>query len=53
MELSTLLLFLAILVCPISMGGMMWNMNKNMDNRHMHMRSDNSVHNDHVNKSEE
>jgi len=53
MELSTLLLFLAILICPISMGIMMWKLNKNMDSRHIRMRSDNSVYNDHVKKSEE
>jgi len=53
MELSTLLLLLAIFVCPISMGIMMWKMNKNMDNHHTHMKSDGSVHTDHVKKSEE
>ena len=51
-ELSTLLLLLAILVCPISMGIMMWKMNKNMDDRHTHMKSDDSVHADHVKKTE-
>jgi hypothetical protein len=44
MELNTLLVLLAILVCPISMGIMMWRMNKNMDDRHMHMKSDDSTH---------
>ena len=53
MELSTLLLFLAILICPISMGIMMWKMNKNMDDRHMHMKSDDSSHADHIKKIEE
>jgi len=51
MELSTLILILAILACPICMSVMMWMMNKNMDNRHM--KSDDSVHADHVKKSEE
>lgn len=49
MELSTLLLFLAILICPISMGIMMWKMNKN-DDRHMHTKSDDSVNSDDKNK---
>lgn len=53
MELSTLLLFLAILVCPISMGIMMWKMNKNTGNRHMNMKSDDSSRADHMKKSEE
>lgn len=53
MELSTLLLFLAILICPISMGIMMWKMNKKMDNRHMNMKSENSAHVDHIKKSEQ
>ena len=53
MELSTLLLFLAILICPISMGIMMWKMNKNMDDHHRHMKSDDSAHVDHMTKSGE
>ena len=53
MELSTLLLLLAILVCPSSMGIMMWKMNKNMDTPNMDMKSDDSVHADHIKKSEE
>jgi len=50
MELNTLVLILAVLICPISMGIMMWNMNKNMDDRHTHMKSDDSVISDHKNK---
>ena len=50
MELNTLLLILAVLICPISMGIMMWNMNKNMDHRHRHTKSDDSVISDHKNK---
>ena len=53
MELSNLLLLLAILICPISMGIMMWKMNKNMDHRHMHMKSDDSTHAGHIKKSKE
>jgi len=30
MELSTILVFVAVLACPIAMGVMMWMMNKNM-----------------------
>lgn len=30
MELSTLLVFVAVLACPIGMGLMMWMMNRNM-----------------------
>lgn len=44
MELSTLLLFLAILICPISMGIMMWKMNKNMNDSQMHTKSDDKMH---------
>ena len=51
MELNTLLLFLAVLVCPISMSIMMWRMNKNMQDRHM--KSDHSVHSDPMKKGEE
>lgn len=53
MQLNSLLLLLAILICPISMGIMMWKMNKNMDDRHMHTKSNNSAHPDHIKKSEE
>ncbi len=52
MELSTLLLILAILVCPITMGIMMWKMNKNMDNHHMNMRHDDSGHVDREKKTD-
>jgi len=36
MELSTILLGLAVLACPITMGVMMWMMNKNMNGQHGH-----------------
>ena len=52
MELSTLLLFLAILICPISMGIMMWKMNKNKDDHQMHMKSDDKIHPGHIKKRE-
>jgi len=52
MELSTLLLFLALLICTISMGIMMWKMNKNMDDRHMHMKSDDKMSLGHIKKRE-
>lgn len=44
MELSTLLLILAILACPICMDTMMWMMNKNMGNDQMCMKSEDSAH---------
>ena len=47
MNLNTVLLILAVLVCPITMSIMMWMMNKNMDDRHMHMKSNNSIHSAH------
>ena len=50
MELNTLLLILAVLICPISMGIMMWKMNKNMDDRPRHTKSDGSVNSDGKNK---
>ena len=50
MELNTLLLLLAVLVCPITMGIMMWRMNKNMNHHHTHMKSDDSAHADHMKK---
>ena len=52
MELSTLLLFLAILICPISMGIMMWKMNKNKDDRQMRMKPDDKMHPGHIKKGE-
>jgi hypothetical protein len=52
MELNTILLIAAVLICPISMGIVMWKMNKNMDNRHMHTKSDDSAHAEHIKKSE-
>jgi hypothetical protein len=51
MELSTRLLLLAILNCFISIGSMMWKMNKNMDDRQM--SSDRLTHTNHIKKSEE
>lgn len=52
MELSTLLLILAILACPICMGIMMWMMKKNMGDHHAPMKSDDSIHVEHVRKGE-
>lgn len=48
MELSTLLLILAILAYPICMGVMMWTMNKNMANHAMQEKFDHSVHAEHI-----
>jgi hypothetical protein len=50
MELNTLLLILAVLICPICMGVMMWMMNKNMDERRRHTKSDDSVDSVHKNQ---
>jgi len=50
MELNTLVLILAVLICPICMGVMMWMMNKNMNDRHMHTKPDDSVNSDDENK---
>lgn len=36
MQLSTLLLFVGVLACPIAMGVMMWMMNKNMGGEKNH-----------------
>jgi hypothetical protein len=44
MELSTLLLALAILACPICMGVMMWIMNRNMGSQQNHSMSDHTAH---------
>jgi hypothetical protein len=52
MELNTILLIAAALICPISMGIVMWKMNKNMDSRHMHTKSDDSAYGEHMKKSE-
>ncbi len=52
MELNTLLLLLAILICPISMGIMMWKMNKNMDDHQAHVKPDHSANADHIKKIE-
>ncbi len=53
MQLITWLPLLAVLICPIVMGIMMWRMNKNMDDRHMNMKSDDSAHVEHIKKSGE
>jgi len=53
MELNVLSVLLFILVCPFSMSIMMWKMNKNMDDHHAHMKSDDPAHADHIKKSEE
>ena len=39
MNLNIVLPFLAVLICPIVMGIMMWKMNKNMDDHHKDMTS--------------
>ncbi len=53
MQLNTVLPLLAILICPIVMGIMMWRMNKNMDNKQTHMKSDDSARDDHIKRKEE
>ena len=40
MQLTTLLPLLAILICPITMGIMMWKMKKNMDAHSSHQMHD-------------
>mgnify|MGYP000111895359 CR=1 FL=1 len=52
MELSTLLLLLAIAACPISMGIMMRKMNKNMDDSHMKAKPDTTLDINHAEKGE-
>ena len=52
MNLNTVLLILAVLVCPITMSIMMWRMNKNMDDRQMHMKSNDSIHSNHTEAEE-
>jgi uncharacterized protein YlxW (UPF0749 family) len=44
MELNTLLLFLAILACPLCIGTMMWMMNRNMGGQQNHSMSDHTMH---------
>jgi hypothetical protein len=44
MELSTLLLILAVLICPISMGIMMWMMNRNMSGQQDHSMPGHTSH---------
>ena len=53
MQLIAWLPLLAVLICPIVMGIMMWKMNKNMDDRHMDMKSDTQVHHALQNKNDE
>lgn len=48
MELSILLVILALLACPICMGVMTWMMNRNMDNHAKHEKIDHSVEAEHV-----
>ena len=47
MQLVTWLPLLAVLICPIVMGIMMWRMNKNMDDHHLSMKSDEQAHHAH------
>jgi len=44
MELSTVLLILAVLICPISMGIMMWMMNRNMSGQQDHSMPGHTSH---------
>lgn len=48
-----LLTILAILICPIVMGIMMYKMNKNMDGHPTPMKPNESVHADYSKRKEE
>lgn len=44
MQLSTILIFAAVLACPIAMGVMMWMMNKNMSGGQDHSTMGHTAH---------
>ena len=50
MQLNTLLVFLAILACPICMGIMMWMMNKNMGGQQDHSTMSHTMHTSEANR---
>ncbi len=52
MNLNNLLPLLAVLVCPITMSIMMWKMNKNINDQHMHMRPQDQNESGHTNAEE-